>query len=279
MSIWDRVTRSASGGVGLGLVGLVVGLALFGPLLAPHPPGVPVGPSGSGPGAGALLGTDTLGRDVLSRVLWGGATVLLLPGLATGLAYAVGGTIGLVAGHRRSVLEQVLMRGMDVLRAFPPLLLLLVLITGAGSGKVVLVLGVAAVQIAPVARLVHTATLETSTRGHVEAAVARGERTTAILGREILPNITSAVLADAGLRFTFSILLAAAVNFLNLGLDPPAADWALMISENRPVASLNPLATFVPVALIASLTVGLNLVGDAVAVALRRSSPATVIRP
>jgi ABC-type dipeptide/oligopeptide/nickel transport system permease subunit len=105
----------------------------------------------------------------------------------------------------------------------------------------------------------------------VEAAVARGERTTAVLRREVLPNIMSPVIADLGLRYTFSILLVAAVNFLGLGLQPPASDWALMISENREIISLNPWSIFVPAALIAVLTIGVNAVGDAIARSLGHS--------
>jgi ABC-type dipeptide/oligopeptide/nickel transport system permease subunit len=135
----------------------------------------------------------------------------------------------------------------------------------------VLVLGVALVQAPLVSRIVRTATLEQSVRGFVEAAVARGERTTAIVRREILPNIVGPIAADAGLRFTYSILLVASVNFLGLGLQPPAADWALIISENRSGLDLNPWVIAVPATLIALLTIGLNLVGDSVARTLGRS--------
>ena len=125
------------------------------------------------------------------------------------------------------------MRAADVMLSFPAILFLLVLVTGAGTSEAVLVAGVALVQMPLIARIVRAATLEQSVRGFVEAAVARGESTGAILRREILPNIVGPITADVGLRFTYAIILVASVNFLGLGLQPPAADWALIISENR----------------------------------------------
>ena len=163
------------------------------------------------------------------------------------------------------------MRTVDVMLAFPPLLFLLVLITGAGTGVAVLVIGVAAIQAPGISRIVRTATLEVSVRGYVEAAVARGERAIAVVVREVLPNILAPVLVDAGLRFTYSILIIASVNFLGLGLQPPSSDWALMISENRQYISLNVWAVLAPAAMIALLTIGVNLTGDAIARSLGRS--------
>jgi peptide/nickel transport system permease protein len=161
-----------------------------------------------------------------------------------------------------------------VLIAFPALLFILVLITGAGTSKAALVAGVAIVQTPLVARIVRTATQEQSVRGFVEAAVARGERTAAILRREILPNIVAPIAADFGLRFTYSIILVASVNFFGLGLQPPDSDWALIISENRDGLTLNPWVILVPAALIALLTISLNLVGDSVARSLGRTAEA-----
>jgi peptide/nickel transport system permease protein len=264
--------RTPTGLLGLLLLAAVLGVALVGPFFAPHAPDEPIGIPLTGPADGQPLGTDFLGRDVLSRVLWGGRSVLLLAGAATLLAYLIGGSIGLVAGYDRGLLDGVFMRAVDVMLSVPPLIFLLVLATGAGTSEIALVVGVALVQAPLVARVVRTATLEQSLRGFVEAAVARGERTTAILRREILPNIVGPVAADAGLRFTYSILLVASVNFLGLGLQPPAADWALIISENRSGLDLNPYVILAPAILIAVLTIGLNLVGDAVARTLGRSA-------
>jgi peptide/nickel transport system permease protein len=260
-----RFARTPTGAIGLTILVVALLLVVVGPLFAPHSPTRPVGAPGTGPSSDALLGTDFLGRDVLSRVLWGGRSVIALAGIATALAYVAGGITGLVAGYARSRVDGVLMRGVDVLLAFPPLLVLLVLIAGAGTSLTVLVLGVALVQMPGIARLVRSLTLATTGRGYVEAAVIRGESTAAILRREIVPSIAGPVMADLGLRITFSILLIAGANFLSLGLQPPASDWALMISENRDFLQLNPWAVAVPAALIAALTIGLSFTGDAIA--------------
>jgi peptide/nickel transport system permease protein len=254
---WPYFARSPSGRVGLALLALFVLLAVLGPTFAPHPLDAPVGAPGQPPSGAFPLGTDELGRDVLSRVLNGGGSVLGLAGLATALTYAIGISVGLIAGYSRSLVDSILMRTVDLFLSFPALLLLLLLVTGLGSGIVVLIVGTALVLFPGVSRIVRSATLEVSVRGYVEAAAARGEPTGAILGFEILPNIVS--------RFGGAIILIASLNYLNLGLQPPAADWALMISENREVISLNIWAVLVPSVLLGLLTVAVNLVGDAYA--------------
>jgi len=266
-----RFLQTRSGAVGLGLVAFVVLVALVGRYFAPHAPAASIGSPLGGPSSDALLGTDFLGRDVFSRLLYGGRSVIALAAGATALAYLVGLTVGLVAGYSRSVVDPLLMRTADVMLAFPPLLFLLVLITGAGTSVAVLVIGVAAIQAPGISRIVRTATLEVSVRGYVEAAVARGERGVSVVVREVVPNILAPVLVDSGLRFTYSILIIASVNFLGLGLQPPSPDWALMISENRQYISLNAAAALAPAAMIALLTIGINLTGDAIARSLGRS--------
>jgi peptide/nickel transport system permease protein len=260
-----RFARSGTGAVGGALLVFVLLVALLGPFVAPHSPGHPIGIPYEGPTAEAPLGTDFLGRDVLSRVLWGGRSVIVLAGLSVLLAYAGGLAVGLAAGYSRGLLDPVLMRSADVLLSLPALLFLLVLVTGLGSSRTVLVVGVALIQMPLVARIIRSATQTQSVRGFVEAAAARGERTSAILGRELMPNIVPTIAADVGLRLTYAIILVASVNFLGLGLQPPDADWGLMVSENRSGLNLNPLAVLAPATMIALLTIAVNMVGDAVA--------------
>ena len=256
-------------------------VAIFGPLLAPHPAAEPIGFPGAPPGRGTLLGTDVLGRDVLSRLLDGGRSALGLGALATAISYLLGLTVGLVAGYNRSRLDNILMRSVDVLLAFPALVILLLLVSGLGSRIWVLIFGVALVQLPGISRVVRTATLEVSGRAFVEAAVARGERVHSILTREILGNIRPVVLADVGIRFGYSIILIASMNFLSLGLKPPAADWGLMISENREILSLNPWSVLAPALLLALLTVSVNLMADSYSqsAGLKRRPPRTTRRP
>jgi ABC-type dipeptide/oligopeptide/nickel transport system permease subunit len=266
-----RFMRSFSGAVGVTIVVFVVAVAVFGRYFAPYDPNVPVSTPLSPPSSHYLLGTDFLGRDVFSRLLYGGRSVITLAALATGLGYLIGMSVGLIAGFSRSRIDPVLMRSVDVMLAFPPLLFLLVLISGAGTGVEVLVIGVAVIQAPGISRIVRTATLEVSVRGYVEAAIARGERSFAVIVREVLPNIMAPVLVDSGLRFTYSILIIASVNFLGLGLQPPASDWALMISDNRQYIAIQAWAVLAPAAMIALLTIGINLTGDAIARSLGRS--------
>jgi peptide/nickel transport system permease protein len=272
MSRARQILRTPTGVIGSTMLVLVLLVAFLGPLAAPYSPNASTGAPLTGPSSHDLLGTDEIGRDVLSRVLYGGHTVVLLALAATAIAYGCGLVVGLIAGYMRNWIDPLLMRMVDVFLAFPPLLFLLVVITATGTGVAVLIVGVALVQAPGIARLVRTVTLEASVRGYVEAAIARGERTSAILRREVLPNIAPALIADAGLRFTFSVLLIAAANFLSIGLQPPASDWGLMISENREFISINPWAVAVPALLIAMLTIGINLLGDAVSRSLGRSA-------
>jgi peptide/nickel transport system permease protein len=266
-----RFLRSPRGAVGFAIVVFVVLVALIGPYVTPYSPTKSVAGILQHPSASYLLGTDFLGRDVLSRLLAGGRSVLAMGLAATLLGYLIGLTVGLTAGYTRSITDSVLMRSVDVLLAFPPLLFLLVLIAGAGRGVGVLIIGVAVIQAPAISRIVRAATLEVATRGYVEAAVARGENPVSIILRDVLPNILGPVLVDAGLRFTYSILIMASVNFLGLGLEPPSSDWALMIGENRSYIALNSLAIVAPAAMLALLTIGVNLVGDAIAASLGRS--------
>jgi len=266
-----RFAATPSGAIGLVLLTCAVLVVVAGPYFAAHPPAQTIGLPFAGPGNGTLLGTDVLGRDALSRTLWGGRSVLGFAGTATLIAYLAGAAIGLMSGYLAGPVDALLMRGVDVLVSVPALLFILVLVTGAGTSNTTLVIAVAVVQAPLIARVVRSATLEQSVRAFVEAAVARGERASAIIMREIVPNIVPPVMADAGLRLTYSIILVASVNFFGLGLQPPAADWALMISENRNGFNLNPWVIIAPALMIALLTISVNLVGDALARSLGRS--------
>jgi ABC-type dipeptide/oligopeptide/nickel transport system permease subunit len=257
--------------VGLVVLAIVLLVAFAGPYVAPYSPTELAGIPYTTPNGDFWLGTDSLGRDVLSRVLYGGRSVILLAVGATALAYLIGGAIGLFAGYSRSIADGILMRGVDLLLAFPPLLLLLLVAAGIGAGPTVIVIGVAAINIPGIARIVRTVSLEVSVRGYVEAAITRGERTSAILVREVLPNIAGPLVADAGVRLTGSILFVAGLNFLGLGLQPPSSDWATMIAENRTSIDLQPWSVAAPAIMIAILTVAVNVVGDGISQRLGRS--------
>lgn len=265
------------GVVGAVILGAVVLLAVVGPLFAPHSPTAPVGAPGLPPSTTFVLGTDDIGRDVLSRALYGGRTLIWAGALTTLLAYALGGAIGLLAGYARGLVDTIVMRMIDVFLVLPGIMVLLLILSGLGTSMLALIMGGALVQFPSIARFVRTAALEVSVQGYVEAAAVRGESGFATIRREVLPNIMSPIIADIGIRFTFSILLLAAANYLGLGLQPPTADWALMIGENREIVSFNVAALLAPAALIALLTIGLNLLGDGIAHRLGESRRTTLI--
>ncbi|MEW9516086.1 ABC transporter permease [Streptomyces tubercidicus] len=244
------------------LVGAVLVLGLAGPWLAPHSATEVVGMPYAAPASGQLLGTDHLGRDVLSRLLHGGPSVLLTTVAATAVTVALGTTAGMLAalvGHRRPASEGVVMRPFDALAALPPMLALLLVLTAVPSRTgVVLAACVAGVPLS--ARVVRAAALPVLRRPHVELAMARGERWPWMLRYEVLPLIATTVLADAGLRFVFSLYLVSAAGFLGVGVS--GSDWGTLVQEALPGAALQPYALLAPLVLIAVLAVGINLLSD-----------------
>ena len=260
-----RSARQMRTKIGVVLVVLLVGVALVGPLFAPHEPAAFVGAPYSHPSGSALLGTDNLGRDVLSRFLWGGRSILGLSAAATAIGLLLGVSIGLIAAYSRGLLDDVLMRGMDVILAFPSIVLALVAVATVGPKLWLLVLVVGLTTMPRVARVTRGASLEVVERDYVHAAQAMGEPRRKILAGEILPNVTSPLLVEASLRLTYSIGLIAGLSFLGFGLQPPAADWGLMINENRQGLTVQPWGVVMPVIAIALLTIGTSLIGDGVA--------------
>lgn len=260
-----KFLRVWSGRVGLTIAASILFVAVLGPFLVPHSPDAIVGIPYSLPSWSSPFGTDLIGRDVLSRVLAGGQSLVLLAALSTTIAYLLGSAIGLVAGYSRTWLDPALMRAVDALLAFPPLLFLLVLASGLGPGRVTIIVGIVVVQIPGIARIIRAATLSVSVRGFVAAAVARGEPTRRILYREIAPNLLNVVSADIGPRFTLALLAVAGLNFFGIGIPPPHPDWGLMINENRPGLTIQPWAIAVPAVIIGFLTISINLIADAVA--------------
>lgn len=255
--------------VGLAAVAVaVLAVAVLGPLLAPHPPTLPVGPPYAPPNSTALLGTDHLGRDVLARLLAGGLPVVLTSAAAAMLGSLVGVTVGLAAalvGARRRWAEAALLRPLDAVAALPPLLVLLLALT-AGPGRLGVIAAVAVAGAPLSARVIRAAAAPVVARPHVEAAIARGEGLAWLLGRELLPLVAGTAASDLGLRFVTAIYLVTAAGFLGVGAG--RTDWGLLIAEALPGATLQPIALAAPVALVVALTVTTNLLTDEV---LRRS--------
>jgi peptide/nickel transport system permease protein len=257
-----RLTRTR---IGLAIVGLMVAIAIFGPLIAPHSPTEFVAAPNTGPSSNALFGADALGRDVFSRWLHGGLTVLWASAAATAVGIILGVIVGLVAAYSGGWLDEVLMRGNDVLLSFPAIIFVLLAVASIGPKLWLIVLTVGLTHAPRVARVMRGAGQQVVERDFIKAAEVVGEKRWRIVFGELLPNVTSPLLVEIGLRMTYSIGLVAAVSFLGMGLQPPTADWGLMINENRLSITIQPWAVFLPVLAIGLLTVGTNLVTDGVA--------------
>jgi peptide/nickel transport system permease protein len=253
------------GRIGLVIVTILVLIALLGPLIAPHSPTAFVGAPNSPPGPHLLFGADSLGRDVWSRFLHGGLSVLGLSLAATIIGVGVGVIVGLTAAYSGGVLDEVLMRIADVFMAFPQIVLTLLLVTAFGPKVWLIVLTVGISHAPRVARVIRGAASQVVERDFVKAAEAVGEPRRRIIFGELLPNVTSPLLVELGLRLTYSIGLIAGINFLGLGLQPPTADWGLMVNENRLALTFQPWGVLLPIMAIALLTIGTNLLTDAFA--------------
>jgi peptide/nickel transport system permease protein len=263
-SAWRAILRSTEGRIGVGLAAVVLFVIVFGRFFTPYDPNKPlVGPNTAPPSAEHLLGTDDLGRDVLSRLLVGGTTIILIALAAVVLAWLLGSPLGMLGAYKGGRLDTVITRTFDLLLALPPLLIVLCAIAGLGTSSLVLVITIMLVYLPRMGRLARGATQAVVTNEYVAAAQARGERTRAILFREVLPNIMAPTTADFVLRITYAVIFVATLNFLGLGVQPPTADWGVMVAENRSFININPAGTLAPAAAIALLSIALNLIADA----------------
>jgi peptide/nickel transport system permease protein len=265
LGILRNALRLARTKIGVAIVLFLIAIALLGPLFAPHSPTEFIAVPNTGPSGDALFGADALGRDVFSRFLNGGRSVLWMSGAATLLGVGLGVVVGLVAAYSRNWLDDVLMRASDVVLAFPQIILALLAVSALGSKLWLIVLIVAAGHLPRVARVMRAAAQEVVERDFVKAAEAVGEKRSRIVFGELLPNVTSPLLVELGLRMTYSIGLIAAVSFLGFGLQPPSSDWGLMINENRLSITVQAWAVVLPVLAIGLLTVGTNLITDGIA--------------
>lgn len=245
-----RSLRARSLTLAVSAVGATAVLVLLGRYVAPHDPRQPVGAPWSPPGSGALLGTDSLGRDVLSRVLYGGTELFSVSLLAAVLAVSCGTALGLAAGWTGGHVARSVFWLCDLLLSVPALVLALVLAVTLPGGTAVVVASV--LSGTPLtARLVAGEAARLRSRGHVRVALEQGGTPASVLAREVLPALRGLVTADAGLRLVTALQIASALAVLGLGPQPPQPDWALMLTENLPGAALNPAALLAPAVLLA----------------------------
>lgn len=267
-----RAWQYGSTRAGLVMIIVIVLVAVLGPLFAPHAPDEIIELPFSAPGSGDPLGTDFVGRDVLSRILYGGRMLLVLPVLATALCYLIALPIGILAGYKRGWVDNVIMRPIDLLVSIPFLVFVIALFTGVGSSPATLVVGIGVASVPFAARMIRSVAREISSNGYVEVAYARGDSNRRIIAVELLPNMITFLIADATIRLSQSVLAIASLSYLGFGVAPPAADWALMISENRVSFAARPLAVIIPACLIAAFTIAVALFADGLSAASGRSS-------
>jgi peptide/nickel transport system permease protein len=255
--------RHLSGWIGGGIV-LACGLtALLAPALAPHDPLENNLEAALQPPGGAYwLGTDELGRDVLSRLLYGSRYALIIGVTGTLMGLAGGVPWGMIAGYYRGGVEAVLMRAADVFLAFPGMLLALAIISVLGAGMLNVIAAVGLFSVPTFARIAHGTVLTIKETPFVEAAVAAGCRTPRILLRHVLPNSLAPLIVQASLRVATGILVAAGLSFLGLGVQPPTPEWGAMLSRGRLYVQSAPWLAVMPGLCITVMVMGFNLLGD-----------------
>jgi peptide/nickel transport system permease protein len=254
--------------IGTVIVLIFLVLALFGPVIAPHSFETSVRGADNQimrripPSPEFPFGTDRLGRDVFSRVLWGAREIIGIPGIATALAVFLGTCIGLFTGYFGGWIDEIISRVLDSLLAIPALVLALVMLATIGPSPFGIVLVIVLLYTPIVTRVIRSATLNVRSAGYIEAAKLRGESVLFILFREILPAVLPALVVEAALRFSYAIFLTASLGFLGLGVQPPSPDWGRMVNEARPDVNTTPWALWYPAGAIALLVIAVNLMAD-----------------
>ncbi|MDT7579479.1 MAG: peptide/nickel transport system permease protein [Pseudonocardiales bacterium] len=259
-----RIGRQPRLLTGLVITVVIALLAVVGPWLAPYGENDIVGKPFTH--EGSWLGTDYLGQDVWSRVLTGGGSILLISVLATALGMVLGVMIGVVAAYAGGWLDEAIMRLNDVALAFPQILLALLVLTAVDQPESWMIVLLVGFSHAPrVARLARGVALGIVSRDYVTSAEALGESRLRVIMAEVLPNMNAPLLAEAGLRLTYSIGVVAGLGFLGFATNPGAADWGVMINENRLALLVQPWGVLAPVIIIGIFTVGTNLMADGIA--------------
>jgi len=237
-------------------------VAIFAPWIAPYGETEIIGPGYMPWGGDHLLGTDNLGRDMLSRMIYGARNTVGLAVFTTAITFSIGASLGMVAALKGGWIDQLISRIVDVLMAVPPLILALILLAIVGSSIPNMIGVIAVIYIAPIFRLSRAAAMDVVEMDFIQAARLRGEGPIWLIRREILPNISSTLLAEFGLRFCYVFLFIAALSFLGLGIQPPTADWGSMVKENATLISFGDITPLIPAAAIGLVTVAINFVVD-----------------
>jgi peptide/nickel transport system permease protein len=248
--------------IGLAVIAINLIVAIFAPLIAPYDQTTVQGDAWADPDAHHWLGLDNLGRDLLSRLIYGARMSIGLSLVITALSFCIGIITGFAAAVAGGWIDQALSRLVDLLLSMPTLIFAFVILSVLGSGLPVLIITIAILDSTKVFRLARSVAVGIVSLEFVEAARLRGEGWWWIITREILPNAVAPLTAEFGLRFCFTFLFIAALSFLGLGVQPPAADWGSMVKDYRDMINFGYAAPIYPAAAIAFLTIGVNFVVD-----------------
>ncbi len=248
--------------IGLVIIAINLVVAVFAPLIAPYDQTTVLGDAWADPDARHWLGLDNLGRDLLSRLIYGARMSIGLSLVITALSFCIGVISGFAAAVAGGWVDQALSRLVDLLLSMPTLIFAFVILSVLGSGLPVLIVAIAVLDSTKVFRLARSVAVGIVSLEFVEAARLRGEGWWWIVIREILPNAIAPLTAEFGLRFCFTFLFIAALSFLGLGVQPPAADWGSMVKDYRDMINFGYAAPLYPAAAIAILTIGVNFVVD-----------------
>lgn len=248
--------------IGLTLTGLFLFTAIFANLIAPYPIDAAVGGVWESPSAKFWLGTDTIGRDILSRLIYGGQITIFAALASSVLSFSLGAFFGFLAAVQGGWVDQFLSRLVDLMMAIPSLIVALVMLSVLPLNLTVLILVIGVLDSTRVFRLSRAVAMDITVMDYVEAAKLRGERGGWVIFREILPNALSPLVAEFGLRFIFAVLFISTLSFLGLGVQPPLADWGGMVKENKDGLIYGKSAALVPALAIAALAISVNLVAD-----------------
>lgn len=248
--------------IGLVLTGGFAFIAVFAHLIAPYPIDSAVGGVWEGPSAQYWLGTDTIGRDILSRLIYGAQITIFVALAASVLSFSLGAFLGFLAAVKGGWIDQLLSRMVDLVMAIPSLIVALVLLSVLPLNLTVLILVIGVLDSTRVFRLSRAVAVDIAVMDYVEAARLRGEKGGWVIFREILPNALSPLVAEFGLRFIFAVLFISTLSFLGLGIQPPLADWGGMVKENKDGLIYGKSAALLPAAAIAALAISVNLVAD-----------------
>ncbi len=257
--------RSPSGAVGLAIVVILVVAAIFAPLIAPHDPfRMASGPRLAPPSADHLMGTDQLGRDVFSRIVYGARLTLQIGVIAVGISLTAGLLLGLVAGYAGGWPERILMRLVDVLFSFTEIVIALacLAILGVGLTNAMIAIGIASIPF--YARITHSVVLVEKNKPYFEAAVAAGASRLRLIFVHLLPNVVPTLIVVGTLGVSTAVLAAAGLSFLGLGAQPPQPEWGFMLSSSRDLITRAPWMMIFPGLAIAITVLGFNLLGDGV---------------